>query len=339
MSKEIKKDRFSYSRLDIYNQCGWKYKLQYVDKNFFDVESVPLMLGVLIHWIEQRISEAYILEKEPDYDQLKEDFLNCNIPKKGKFDREGGLFGVNIIKQKFPDEFYAIDKQGSSYAAKCDFYLSTGIYRQRDFLAANPDIVLVDVEKYFEITFEGYLITGYIDRVMKYKDTDRYIIDDIKTKGKPFNDKDLITPLQHVIYSMALKSAYELDAEPEDCFYDLPLLDMRQAAGSKGFIKRGKSKLSKLFAGISEKDWEPHPSPLCAYCNFGGTNPNQPLRGKHLCPYYSLWTPDNHTYEVLNSWEGIDSHSKVMQHYLQEQCTDLVEDTENATNNKWGFTF
>ena len=96
------------------------------------------------------------------------------------------------------------------------------------------------------------------------------------------------------------------------CAYDLPILDRKQEAGSGNFIKRGKERLEHIFAGIDANDFEPHPSPLCAWCPFSPTNENQPEEGKNLCPYYSLWTRGNHTFKVAHKWEGMDRHPTIM---------------------------
>ena len=145
MPVKSKPERFSYTKVDTYNQCGWKYKLQYVEGRFFSTETIATALGTLIHLIEQRISEAYINGQEPDYPALVEDFWNINIPKKDKYDRTGGIQGVNYIRQKFQEEFFETDEEGGSYATRCKYYAEEGIYRQKRFLEEHPEIEIVDV--------------------------------------------------------------------------------------------------------------------------------------------------------------------------------------------------
>ena len=65
MPQRSKVERFSYTKLDTYKQCGWKYKLQYVEGRFFAADTIATSIGTLVHWIEQRISEAYINGREP----------------------------------------------------------------------------------------------------------------------------------------------------------------------------------------------------------------------------------------------------------------------------------
>lgn len=346
MPQKGKLERFSYTKVDTYNQCGWKYKLQYVDGKYFSAETIALCLGTLVHLIEQRISEAYINGREPDYPALVEDFWNLDIPKKDKYDREGGIQGVNFIKKKFPDEYYAIDEDGGSYAARCKYYAEEGIYRQKKFLEEHPEIEIVDVEKYFEYNFKGHLMSGYIDRVLRNKDTGKYIVEDLKTSKKPYDSSKTTTPLQHYVYVKALQSCYDLKDTPDECYYNFPLIDVRQQAGTKGWLKRAETKLTKLFDGIESQDWTPHPSPLCHWCNFCGTNPVQPEGARHLCPYQCQWTKENKTFDKLNEWQGIENHEQVMRHYLLEQCVDLTdEERENIPpdrqkiKKKYNFVF
>ena len=189
-------------------------------------------------------------------------------------------------------------------------------------------------------------MAGYIDRVLRNKETGEYIIEDLKTSKKPYDSSKTATPLQHFCYSKALQSCYNLKEPPDECYYNFPLIDVRQQAGTKGWLKRAETKLTKLFEGIETQNWTPHPSPLCHWCNFCGTNPNQPDGAKHLCPYQSMWTRDNRTFDKLNEWQGIENHEKVMRHYLLEQCVDLTdEERENippdreAIKKKYKFTF
>lgn len=346
MPPKSKPERFSYTKIDTYKQCGWKYKLQYVDGKFFPADTIATMLGTLVHFIEQRISEAYINGREPDYPALINDFWNCNIPKKDKYDREGGIKGVNLIRQQFAEEYFEVDENGSSYALRCKYYAEQGIYRQKQFLEENPNIEIVDVEKYFEYNYKGHLFAGYIDRVLRNKETGKYIVEDLKTARKPYDSSTIASPLQFYVYVLALKSCYNLDEAPDECYYNYPLIGVRQQAGTKGWLKRADTKLSKLFAGIEGQDWTPHPSPLCHWCNFCGTNPNQPEGAKHLCPYQCQWTRTNKTFDKLNEWEGMDRHEAVMRHYLMEQCPDLTdEEKENIPpdrekiKKRYNFTF
>ena len=318
--------KYSYSRVDTYGKCPWKYKLKYEDLVYIESNTLALELGTLVHWIEEHISYALMKGETPDYDALREDFYNINNPKTHPQDMDNGQFGINILKTKYASDFYTVDENGQSYATRCEWYAKEGIYRQEQFMKEHPTYQLFDVEKYFEFTFEGHILKGYIDRIWFDTKTRQYIIDDIKTKNKFFKEEETKTPMQHCIYAMALKNALGLFTEPTIFFYDLPFVNARQPIGTMGCINRAKKKLKALFDGIEtpcEDQWKPSPSPLCYYCEFGGLNPKQPAEGRRLCPYYSMWKPGGKfTGEVLNEWKGISRHEEVMDHYLNEQCSN-----------------
>lgn len=314
--------RYSYSRLNTYVNCPFKYYLQYEQKHYIYMPNLAAEFGTLLHKIEERIAHAIMAEQPIDYDSLRYDFMNYNIPKTSPADTDGDIYGINILKNKYHDEFYEIDQRGNSYYMKAIEYYERGIYRLENFMKENPNLRLVDVERYFEINYNQYVMQGYIDRILQDKETGEYIICDIKTKDHPFSDKELTTPLQFVVYSMGIKDMFNLDYYPDKCYYDLPICNIRQKAGTKGFIKRGIKKLDKIFNGINvEKDFSATPSPLCYWCPFSYTNPNQQPEGKRLCPYFSLWTQTNNAkgYECMNKWEGMERHSIVLKKFLEEQ--------------------
>ena len=327
--KEPKKTQYSYTRLDKYLECGYRYKLVYEDKNFISETGVAAAVGTLVHYIEESIANSIIKGEKIDYEALKKEFYEINIPEKTpeydaeghkKKGSEGGIYGVKAIQSKYQAEFFELDANGSSYFTKCEEYKDHGIYRLERYLQAHPELSIVAVEKEFNVDYKGRILHGYIDRILFDNSTQEYVLEDIKTKGKPFPDKKLVTPLQFVVYSYAVAKTYGLADYPTRFNYDLPFCDLRQAAGTKGVMNRGFKKLDSIFNGIEGKDFVPGPSPLCYWCEFSKTNPNQPEKGKGLCPYYSLWTPDgaHKAWETDHRWEGLDAHDVIMIEFLKE---------------------
>ena len=304
--------KFSYSKLNTYDSCGFKYKLVYEDHHYTFTDSLATELGVLIHWIEEHIALDIMAGKEIDYTKFKNDFQTINIPKTSPKDNDGGIYGIEILQQKYPEDFFKVDGNGKSYETKCQDYLDHGIYRLEKFLKENPHIKLKAMEQYFSINYNGYVLSGYIDRILYDEQNDIYIIEDLKTKDHPFREQELITPMQFVIYNLAVQSMYDVTDEQITCVYNLPLCDLRQNAGTKGYLARGKKKLDKIFKGIEDKEFSPEPSALCHWCQFCPHNPTQPEAGKNLCPYYSLWTPTDRNYKVKHEWEGIDKHDIIL---------------------------
>lgn len=318
----IKVEKYSYSKLETFIKCPFKYYLKYVLKNFIDTSNINTYVGVLIHKIEQRIGEDLKAGRKIDYEALKKDFYEYHIDKRDKFDMDGGIYGVNYIKEKFKKEFYKVDDRGQSFATKMENYANFGIYRLENFMKEHPELEIYGTEMHFEIGFHDVVLTGSIDRVLRNKDTGEFIIEDIKTKDKRFSAEDTVTPLQAVIYSYALKSIAKLEQNPEKFRYDLPILGDRQDAGTKGYIKRGTAKLQSTIDEIHTKFNTPHPCPLCHWCEF---------KDAKICPYYSLWTPEHKTFDVKNKWVSMEQHPEIMRKFLDE---DLAEKAESD-----GFDF
>ena len=119
------------------------------------------------------------------------------------------------------------------------------------------------------------------------------------------------------------------------CAYDLPFLDRKQQAGTAGFMQRGLKKLDSLFTGIEGRNYEAGPSPLCAWCSFSPTNPEQPEEGKLLCPYYSLWTRENKTHSVAHKWQGLEKHEAIMADEIAKQAAKAKDTTPAADGFDW----
>lgn len=323
-----KTNKYSYSKVNTYKSCGWKYYLTYNEGHFTYSDTLVSELGTLVHHCEEVIGGLLQRGIPVDYDKLKDEFLNINIPKTSKFDLKGGIYGANLLKQKYPMDYFKTNDRGQSFATKVDNYLNSGIYRLENWLKMNPGYKVYGVEKYFSISFCDQTLSGYIDRIFYNEEENTYIIEDIKTKDKPFKDEELVTPLQFVFYNMALQNIINDPSATIMCRYDLPMCEMKQDAGTSGFVKRGEDELRQIFSKIEQKDFAPSPSPLCAWCPFSPTNPNQPEEGKLLCPYYSLWTPEKKVYAVAASWEGMEHHKEKMEAEISKQSLVKEDDID-----------
>ena len=331
--------RFSYSRLEQYNNCPYAYNLKYNEGHYISTDSVAAPFGSLCHKIIEQTCAMIKNGRPINYESLKRDFIEMNIPKRNKYDRTGDLFGTKILEQRYQKEWHDsfTPKGHKSYEMRAKEFLETGIYMFPKYCEEHPELEIVGAEIGFEFEYRGYVFMGFIDRVMKVKGKDSYIIFDIKTKDSPFPDKELVTPLQHVIYCRALRGMYGEDIEI-NCYYELPFVDggIWQHAGTKGFESRGMKKIDKLLDGIEAGDWHSSPSKLCWWCPFRKKE-NTPLENC-LCPYYSLYNGETKAecYEVKNQWRGMEHHEEVMQNF-KEQC--ILESGGKLRGDDWDIEF
>ena len=89
--------------------------------------------------------------------------------------------------------------------------------------------------------------------------------------------------------------------------YDFILLGQQVLGGTKGWLARADKKLNKILDQIQECKtsslWAPKPSPLCYWCPYCKNNPNASPEFQDLCPYFSLWTPnDRKNFSVNLEW-------------------------------------
>ena len=326
--------KFSHSKLNNYDGCPFRYKINYVDKHSVFAESLATEGGTLLHATEEKMFNL-LKEKQPiNYDEMIDFYQNSYIPKKDPFDHEGGVIGINFLKERYKDDYFEVNDSGQSYHNKAQDYMKYGIHRLETYLKENPDLEPVQAEKFFSFTYKDKILSGYIDRIFHNTKTDEYIIEDIKTKDHPFKEEDLATPLQFVIYTLALEECMNIPRDKITCVYDLPFVGIKQQAGTKGYMDRGLKKLDKIFEGIEAKDYTPKPSPLCHWCAFSPTNPNQVEEAKGYCPYYSLWTPQIRTHQLANKWQGIAKNDEIV-----EKERKKIERKKANGADKFNFDF
>lgn len=274
--------------------CPLKYKLQYIEKNFDKSEAIHFDIGNILHKVLE-IKYRNIIERIPnDYDYLRDITLN-GIAEETEKDKGKFIIGINEIREKYgKDVFVKVDpKSELSYDDKLELFFD---YLMND---NSEDWKPIAVELPFEFIYDNKVVfNGFIDRIDQNSNGELRVVD-YKSSGKPFADKDLVTPLQMVIYSMACEQIY--GTRPIEYQYDLILLDQTQQACTKGYYDRGVKKINKVLDEIEwcsvTEDYKPKATPLCHWCSFSETNPNAEWYTKGLCEYYCLWTPEDKTFK------------------------------------------
>lgn len=270
-------EKLSYSRLETFKQCPYKYKLIYIDKHYIKSNTIATDFGTLIHGIEEEIGNCLREGKRIDYGGLI-----------SFFDNE-----IGIMEKTYPNEFSMLDKSGRTYGQKAELYRSRSIY-DLERRVKDEGLEIISCEREFILNYNDVIFHGFIDRI--FKKGNHYIIEDIKTYNKKLPKSMLYNPLQFVIYSLAFSSI----SKDIECSYYLPLCECKQTC----VMDMKDIHVMDLLREIDKSDFHPCPSPLCHWCVFSGTYPNQPVEAKGLCPYYSLWTKENKTKSVNMKWQG-----------------------------------
>lgn len=311
MSNEIKKEKFSYSKLSTFEQCPYKYKLVYTDKHFIYDASIATDFGTLLHYIEEIMARKIVTNCKLD----SNDYLELKDMAENIENEEEKVYGAKILRERWKNDWYQKDKTGRTYEDKFQEYLNKGIYRLRNYLIEHPSYEIIAIEKEFNLEFGEFIFNGFIDRAYKDTITGQIIIEDIKTWKEPVDHSHLTTPLQFVIYNLACQEIFNIKDNQIACQYELILCNQKQEAGTKGYIIRGVKKLNSLLQDIKSGIITPKPSALCHWCPFCATKPDQKEEAKGLCPYYSKWTSENKTSEVRYEWMGPENHEAIMKDF------------------------
>ena len=296
-------EKFSYTKLDTYKQCGFKYKLKYIDGHYLYNDNIATDVGKMIHSAEESIANILINDADAkiDYINIKNTIILKSIE----------------IAHKYPEAYDSADKSGKTYREKVNEYLTSGVYRLEKYIRFHTGYKVIAAELPFNFLVGDKLFTGFIDRIIKDEQQDMYIVQDIKTYAVPIEEKELNTlPLQFVVYSLAVMEKFNIPADKIKCQYDLPFCNIIQEAGNKPLDEENRAMLVNILKNIDNKVFEPHPQILCHWCEFCATNPNQPEAGKNLCPYHALWTRENKTLTPAMPWLGIEQHEAVLQKYI-----------------------
>lgn len=306
--KEKKEIKWSYSRVDCYKGCHFKYKLKYEDGNYPPPDSAALEFGTAVHHAEETIAN-FIKDAQPiNYNQVKNRFI----------------IDCAKIDTKYGDWFTPDNDTGKTYEEKKYYYLESGIYRLEKYMNEHPNLKIVGAEvgiDFYYKDLEDKHFTGSIDRLLYDTEKESYIIQDIKTWPimEPKHNDEKNTPVQLAIYSVALAKEKGIDPYSIKCQYDLPLVNEIFDAGTEDYIERATGIVDKAFGGIAIADWHPTASALCAYCPFSATNPNASPKFKFLCPYHSIWDRELRLPKTAAApflaWKGINNHEHTMEVY------------------------
>jgi hypothetical protein len=294
---DIKLPRYSYSKLDLFDQCNHKYKLRYIDGNYSNESTLVLDLGTLAHK-GMELKANYLINKEPiDYEYIKQVIMN-GIEEQTEKDKKY-IKGLNELKNKyFMDYYKKCDKTGKTYDEKFEVYFNS--LSEKDLTKDGWQVLAV--EKPFEIIYDNRcILAGFIDRVDINNDGDIRVVD-YKTSKSVYDDKKLATPLQMVIYAIACKEIF--GRYPIEFVYDFIFLGVEQCACSKGYLSRGEKKLNKILDKIDECSitnvYSASPTPLCYWCDFASHTPLANKQMKNLCDFHCMWTPTDKTFRKKN---------------------------------------
>lgn len=298
----------SYSKLSLKDQCDYRYNLKYNQNNYSNKGSMATAVGSILHKGLELKGRAISEGHKPDLEEIRKIVCKgCDeVTDKGS-DHIPGI--DDICAMYFADWFSVDENTNMDMNQKMDVFFNEVLPTRME----NPAWKIIGTEIAFKFVYDDKcIIHGFIDRVDQLADDPTVLkVVDYKSSKKIFRDADIKTPLQMVTYDLAC--LYLFGVLPTYHEYDFILLNKIQGTEegvcSKGYLNRGLKKLDRILDSIASCNmcqiFKPKPSPLCYWCEFASDDytPNSDDKYAGMCPYHSLWTPDNKIFTVNQKYE------------------------------------
>jgi hypothetical protein len=293
----------SYSQLSIFKQCNMRWVKYYLLGRGESEDTESTELGTQIH----AAIETYCNKLHEGYEwSLGEviDLVEHNLDeRKIKFKPEDD----DVIVKQHLDMAKALfigDSGLGELLSRCDV-----LGQEIEFHL--PFKLPFDV-KYGDDVYNEVVINGFIDLLLKDKETGEIIVVDHKTSKKVFDDDKLYNDLQFPIYSLVVLNLY--GRLPSECYYYFTRFNKLVKAPSLvyndedsvvvKYFTRGKNKgLPKytiksvgmverelmntfrcMYSPTKQSDYIYNKTALCSWCPFGLYGDNS-CKGKQYPPY------------------------------------------------------
>ena len=292
---------YSHSKLEVYENCPYRYGLQYEQGKRSDETTLALELGIVCHKVYETASQLW-RQETVNYNEINYDDLKFLLE---YGDTDEKISGIKDLSKKYFEEWYEPDSEGHTYSWKMGQF-DKGLHEYVEGFNYNGWIPFKE-EYDFEFVFNNRaIIHGFIDAILINAEGDLKCID-FKTSKKLFPDNKIPTSQQFSIYCMGMLNNF--GKLPVQCDYKFILLNQEQNALTTGFAKRIVKKLNNVLDNIDKNSengvFIPSPTPLCFWCSYSSTNPKA-VQYKNECEYYSLWTPTEKKWDVNERFNDID---------------------------------
>ena len=257
--------------MSTFQQCKFRYKLQYIDKEKPDFEhTAETFMGGLVHEILEKL-----------YRELKGGFLNTKERLVEFYEKEWD--------ENWKDDNVKIVREGLT----SDYYKAMGKnfienYYERNKPFTQAKVVDIETEDFIDLKDDNkYHIR--IDRLVKSEDG-TYFVCDYKTNKNMKSQGEVDEDRQLAMYSLWVKNHFE------DC-KNVKLIWYFLAHNMELVSERTEEQLKKLKEDIENEiieieactDFETNKTPLCGWCGFKNKCPEwQNERNSSLLKYKNV---------------------------------------------------
>ena len=245
--------RFSYSKINTFNNCREAYRINYINGIRKDNENIEAYLGSCVHYV---IEEIY-------------NNANSSI----NFDEIVYMYKKSW-DDNWHDNIYLIDTR-----KKVSQYYSLGIECLKNFYKKNIKDNsrflknVLDSELEVEFSMDGIDFRGIIDRLDFDPQKSQYIVNDYKTSKRMISPKKAQRDLQLGLYLIAVHQKFNIDNPVVLKWHFLRYgLDVVVAPKEDDidFIKKKLVKKAKTILDLSSEreNFYPNENILCNWCHY-----------------------------------------------------------------------
>ncbi len=251
---------YSHSRLSSFEKCPLQYRYRYIDRIKRDTQGIEAFMGNRVHEVLEKLYGDLGKTKHNSVDELLAFYRSAwdaNYSDK-----------VKIVKTEYTADYYR------QVGERC----IVNYYQRHDPF---EDGVTVGLEERVQMALdEGgrYLIQGYIDRLAR-AGPEVYEIHDYKTSSSLPSAADLRKDRQLTLYRMAVAKKFPGAKEIRLIWHYLAFDQVLVSDRTPGEIEGHRRKTIELIDTVeAAKEYPPHESALCRWCEYRNICPVQ----KHL---------------------------------------------------------
>jgi putative RecB family exonuclease len=242
---------YSHSRLSTFEQCPYKYKLQYIDKIEPGVaQSIEAFLGSCVHEVLEKLYKDLMFEKENSLEDLIS-YLH-EVWEKNWDD------SIVIVKKEYTKDNYL--KMGEKFIRS--YYNRYHPFTKGKTIALEDRILI-------RLDYQGkYLLQGYIDRLVESSDG-FYEIHDYKTNSRLPLPRQIKSDRQLALYMIGVKNNYPDVKDVKLIWHFLAFDKEIDSTRTDKELELLKKETIALIDKIeSEEKFEANTSFLCDWCEY-----------------------------------------------------------------------
>ncbi len=259
---------FSHSKLKTFDQCGWKFRLEYLDRLRLPDESIEIYVGHRVHEALEEIYRGWIERREMPV-------------------IEAVLAGYHTAWDRHWHDAIYIVRTGTpvaTYRANGERFLRDYLKRHLPFDPATEHSVAVEQEMRFPVdATRGWIMRCIMDRVVRRPDG-VWEIHDYKTAASMprqddfHSDKPGAPGRQLALYQLVLQSVHpdarQVELKWHYLAHDTVFTSTRTPEQISALHAEVLVAIARVEAAMAEPEkLAPKESALCAWCQYAGHCP------------------------------------------------------------------